>query len=105
MKLENILYLLGGVGIVYALGMNSKFNKQNRSEVAKPNEVVSEPAEVQIKVAKPSDKVLPPAPYNPTSTKFQKNETISFEGLTETSKQILNNEPTYISGELIRGVM
>ena len=104
MKLENILALVGGIGIVYALSMDAKFKKQNRSE-AKPIAVASPPEEIQIKVSKPSDKVQPPAPYNPNSTKFQKNESASFDGLTETSRQILNNEPLDISGELIRGVM
>lgn len=104
MKLENILYLIGGVGIVYALSMDSKFKKQNRID-AKPDTVVSETVEHPIKVAKPSDKVQPPAPYNPNSNKFHSNETVSFDGLTQTSKQILNNEPLEISGVLIRGVM
>lgn len=105
MKLENILYLVGGVGIFYALSMNSKFKRQNIIEMSKSSALASEPAEIQIKVAKPSDKVQPPAPYNPNSTKFQNNESASFDGLTETSKQILNNQPLEISGVLIRGVM
>jgi hypothetical protein len=104
MKLENILALVGGIGIVYALSMDAKFKKQKESE-AKPNALPSETLEQPIKMGKPSDKVEPPAPYNPNSPKFQKNETASFDGLTETSKQILNNEPLDISGELIRGVM
>lgn len=105
MKLENILYLVGGVGIFYALSMNSKFKRQNIIEMGKASAVASQPAEIQIKVAKPSDKVQPPAPYNPNSNKFHSNETVSFDGLTETSKKILNNEPLDISGVLIRGVM
>lgn len=105
MKLENILYLLGGIGIVYALSMNSKFNKQNRGEMAKTDALASQQPEIQIKVAKPSDKVLPPAPYNPNSDKFRKNESVSFDGLTEKSKEILNEQPIEISGVLIRGVM
>jgi len=105
MKLENILYLVGGVGIFYALSMNSKFKRQNIIEMSKSSALAFESTEQPIKVAKPSDKVEPPAPYNPNSTKFQKNESASFDGLTETSRQILNNEPLDISGELIRGVM
>ena len=105
MKLENILYLVGGVGIFYALSMNSKFKRQNIIEMGKASAVVSESTDLPIKVPKLSDKVEPPAPYNPNSTKFQKNETVSFDGLTETSKKILNNEPLDISGVLIRGVM
>ena len=105
MKIENILYLVGGVGIFYALSMNSKFKRQNIIEMGKASALATPPEEIQIKVSKPSDKVQPPAPYNPNSTKFQKNESASFDGLTETSRQILNNEPLDISGVLIRGVM
>lgn len=105
MKLENILYLVGGVGIFYALSMNSKFKRQNIIEMSKSSALASESTDPPIKVPRPSDKVEPPAPYNPNSTKFQKNESASFDGLTETSRQILNNEPIDISGELIRGVM
>jgi hypothetical protein len=85
--------------------MNSKFKRQNILEIGKASAVVSESTDLPIKVPKPSDKVEPPAPYNPNSTKFQKNESASFDGLTETSRQILNNEPLDISGVLIRGVM
>jgi hypothetical protein len=104
MKLENILYLLGGVGIVYALSMNSKFKQKEvglgRTEAVVADKVVDEP-----KVALPSDKVQPPAPYNPKLKQFQSNEQVSFDGLTQTSKQILNKEPFEVSGVLIRGVM
>jgi hypothetical protein len=103
MKLENILYLVGGVGIVYALSMDSKFKKQNKTIIAKPDAVVSE--QIVDEPKKPSDKVQPPAPYNPNLKQFQNNESASFDGLTQTSKQILNNEPLEISGVLIRGVM
>jgi len=105
MKLENILYLVGGVGIVYALSMDSKFKKQNKAEMEKSDAVVSEPVQEPLKVEKASDKVQPPAPYNPKLKQFQTNETVSFDGLTEKSKEILNNEPIAISAVLYRGVM
>lgn len=105
MKLENILYLVGGVGIVYAFSMDSKFKKQNKAGVARTEAVVSEQIIDEPKVVNPSDKVQPPAPYNPNLKQFQTNENVSFDGLTEKSKEILNNEPIYISGVLIRGVM
>ena len=105
MKLENILYLVGGVGIVYAFSMDSKFKKQNKAEQARTEAVVSEQIVDEPKVIDPSDKVQPPAPYNPKLPQFQKNEVASFDGLTEKSKQILNNEPINISAVLYRGVM
>jgi hypothetical protein len=104
MKLENILYLVGGVGIVYALSMNSKFKKKEagmgRTEAVVSEQIIDEP-----KVVLPSDKVQPPAPYNPNLKQFQSNQQISFDGLTEKSKEIMKNEPFEISGVLIRGVM
>ena len=105
MKLENILYLVGGVGIVYAFSMDSKFKKQNKVGVARTEAVVSEQIIDEPKVVNPSDKVQPPAPYNPKLKQFQTNETVSFDGLTEKSKEILNNEPIAISAVLYRGVM
>jgi hypothetical protein len=105
MKLENILYLVGGVGIAYALSMDSKFKKQNRVGVARTEAVVSEQIIDEPKLVLPSDKVQPPAPYNPNLQQFQTNEVASFDGLTQTSKQILNKQPLEISGVLIRGVM
>ena len=53
----------------------------------------------------PSDKVQPPAPYNPNLPQFTVSEVASFDGLTQTSKEILNNEPIAISAVLYRGVM
>jgi hypothetical protein len=104
MKLENILYLVGGVGIVYALGMNSKFKKKEAG-VARTEAVVSEQIIDEPKLVLPSDKVQPPAPYNPNLPQFTVSEVASFDGLTEKSKQIMNKEPFEISGVLIRGIM
>ena len=104
MKLENILYLVGGVGIAYALTMNSKFKKKEAG-VATTGAVVSEQIIDEPKVVLPSDKVQPPAPYNPNLPQFTVSEVASFDGLTQTSKQILNKEPFEVSGVLIRGIM
>jgi hypothetical protein len=104
MKLENILYLVGGVGIVYALTMNSKFKKKEAG-VARTGAVVSEQIIDEPKILLPSDKVQPPAPYNPNLPQFTVSEVASFDGLTQTSKEILNNEPIAISAVLYRGVM
>lgn len=105
MKLENILYLVGGVGIAYALSMDSKFKKENKAGVARTGAVVSEQIIDEPKVVMPSDKVQPPAPYNPNLPQFTVSEVASFDGLTQTSKEILNNEPIAISAVLYRGVM